>query len=132
MQDHGSPLLRRLLDRHIGALRDTHAKLGDATALVDRDRLVEVMRFLRDDPELRFDMLTDVTCVDYLGETPRFEMVYHLYSVEKNHRLRIKAVGATGEQVGTHLDHDALVLSVRRVQAVTRHGAVSSVASRRV
>jgi NADH-quinone oxidoreductase subunit C len=29
--------------------------------------------------------------VDYLGETPRFEMVYHLYSLAKNHRLRIKA-----------------------------------------
>jgi len=91
MEDHGSPLLRRLLDRLAAAVRDTHAKLGDATALVDKDRLVEVMRFLRDDPELRFDMLTDVTCVDYLGETPRFEMVYHLYSVAKNHRLRIKA-----------------------------------------
>jgi NADH-quinone oxidoreductase subunit C len=91
MQDHGSPLLRRLLDQHAAAVRDTHAKLGDATALVDKDRLVEVMRFLRDDPELRFEMLTDLTCVDYLGETPRFEMVYHLYSVEKNHRLRIKA-----------------------------------------
>jgi NADH-quinone oxidoreductase subunit C len=49
------------------------------------------MRFLRDDPELAFDMLTDLTCVDYLGQEPRFEMVYHLYSVAKNHRLRVKA-----------------------------------------
>ena len=91
MEDHGSAVLRRLLDRHAGAVRDTHARLGDATALVDKEQLVPVMRFLRDDPELRFDMLTDVTCVDYLGETPRFEMVYHLYSVARNHRLRIKA-----------------------------------------
>jgi NADH-quinone oxidoreductase subunit C len=91
MEDHGSPLLRRLLDRHAGAVLATHARLGDATALVDKERLVEVMRFLRDDPELAFEMLTDLTCVDYLGETPRFEMVYHLYSVAKNHRLRIKA-----------------------------------------
>jgi NADH-quinone oxidoreductase subunit C len=91
MDDHGSPLLRRLLDQLPGAVLATHARLGDATASVDKERLVEVMRFLRDDPELRFDMLTDLTCVDYLGETPRFEMVYHLYSVAKNHRLRIKA-----------------------------------------
>jgi NADH-quinone oxidoreductase subunit C len=91
MEDHGSPLLRRLLAHHGDAVRATHARLGDATALVDKDRLVEVMRFLRDDPELAFDMLTDLTCVDWLGETPRFEMVYHLYSVAKNHRLRIKA-----------------------------------------
>ena len=91
MQDHGSPVLRRLLDHHAAAVHETHAKLGDATARIEKDRLVDVMRFLRDDPELRFDMLTDLTCVDYLGETPRFEMVYHLYSVAKNHRLRIKA-----------------------------------------
>ena len=91
MEDHGSPLLRRLLEHHAGAVVSTHARLGDATALIDKDRLVEVMRFLRDTPELAFDMLTDVTCVDYLGETPRFEMVYHLYSVARNHRLRIKA-----------------------------------------
>jgi NADH-quinone oxidoreductase subunit C len=91
MEDHGSPLLRRLLDHFAGAVRATHAQLGDATALIDKDRLVEVMRFLRDDPELAFDMLTDLTCVDYLGEAPRFEMVYHLYSLAKNHRLRIKA-----------------------------------------
>jgi NADH-quinone oxidoreductase subunit C len=91
MDDHGSPLLHRLLVQHVAAVKETHAQHGDATALVDKDRLVEVMRFLKDDPELAFDMLTDVTCVDYLGETPRFEMVYHLYSLAKNHRLRIKA-----------------------------------------
>ncbi len=91
MDDHGSPLLRRLLDAHGGAVEATHARLGDVTATVTKDQLVAVMRFLRDDPELAFDMLTDVTCVDYLGETPRFEMVYHLYSLARNHRLRIKA-----------------------------------------
>jgi NADH-quinone oxidoreductase subunit C len=91
MDDHGSPLLRRLLDHHAAAVIDTHAQLGDATALLQKERLVEVMRFLRDDPALAFDMLMDVTCVDYLGETPRFEMVYHLYSLAKNQRLRIKA-----------------------------------------
>jgi NADH-quinone oxidoreductase subunit C len=90
-EDHGSRVLRRLLGRCGAAVQGTHARLGDATASVDKDRLVEVMRFLRDDAELAFDMLTDLTCVDYLGEQPRFEMVYHLYSVTKNHRLRVKA-----------------------------------------
>ena len=89
--DHGSKVLRRLLERCGPSVLDTHAKLGDATAIVHKDQLASVMRFLRDDPELAFDMLTDLTCVDYLGEDPRFEMVYHLYSVTKNHRLRVKA-----------------------------------------
>jgi NADH-quinone oxidoreductase subunit C len=91
MDDHGSPLLRRLLDVHGEAVEATHARLGDETATVAKEQLGAVMRFLRDDPELAFDMLSDVTCVDYLGETPRFEMVYHLYSLSKNHRLRVKA-----------------------------------------
>jgi NADH-quinone oxidoreductase subunit C len=91
MQDHGSRALRRLLDRVPEAVRGTHAERGDATALVDPERVVDVLRLLRDDPDLAFEMLTDLTCVDYLGEEPRFEMVYHLYSVAKNHRVRIKA-----------------------------------------
>jgi len=90
-EDHGSRVLRRLLDRKGDAVSDTHARLGDATAIVPKERLVEVMRFLRDDPETAFEMLTDVTCVDYLGQEPRFEMVYHLYSLTKNQRLRVKA-----------------------------------------
>jgi NADH-quinone oxidoreductase subunit C len=91
MEDFGSGALRRLIETHASALRGTHANLGDATAVVDAARIVDVMRFLRDDGECQFDMLTDLTAVDYLGEEPRFEVVYHLYSVPKNKRLRVKA-----------------------------------------
>jgi NADH-quinone oxidoreductase subunit C len=90
-EDHGSRVLRRLLDRCGAAVLHTHARLGDATASVRKEQLVDVMRTLRDDPELAFDMLTDLTCVDYLGQEPRFEMVYHLYSLARNQRLRVKA-----------------------------------------
>ncbi len=91
MDDCGSPVLRRLLELLPDAVQETHARLGDATARVDPTQIVEVLRMLRDDPELEFEMLTDLTAVDYLGEVPRFEVVYHLYSVAKNHRVRIKA-----------------------------------------
>ncbi len=91
MDDCGSPVLRRLLELLPDAVQETHARLGDATARVDPARIVEVLRLLRDDPELEFEMLTDLTAVDYLGEVSRFEVVYHLYSVAKNHRVRIKA-----------------------------------------
>ena len=91
MDDHGSPALRRLIEALPDAVLETHAHVGDATACVDPERVVEVARLLRDDSALEFEMLTDVTAVDYLGEEPRFEMVYHFYSVAGNHRLRIKA-----------------------------------------
>ena len=87
----GRPILERLVGQLAGAVVSCHHRLGDDTAVVEAGRLVEVMRFLRDDPPLAFDMLMDLTAVDYLGREPRFEMVYHLYSLEKNHRLRVKA-----------------------------------------
>ncbi len=91
MDDHGSPALRRLIEALPEAVLETHAQHGDATARVDAGSVVEVARLLREDPELQFEMLSDVTCVDYLGEEPRFEVVYHFYSVARNHRVRIKA-----------------------------------------
>jgi len=90
VDDHGSPVLARLLEARPDALLETHARLGDATAVVRADSLVDVMRFLRDTPGLDFEMLTDLTAVDYLGREPRFEVVYHLYSVARNQRLRVK------------------------------------------
>ena len=66
MEDWGSPVLARLIEARPEAIASTHARLGDATAVVERDRIVEVARLLRDDPELDFDMLSDLTAVDYL------------------------------------------------------------------
>ena len=48
------------------------------------------MTWLRDDPELHFDMLTDLTAVDLLPAEPRFAVVYHLYSTQKKHRIRLR------------------------------------------
>jgi len=89
MDDFGSEALRRLIDEFADSVQETHANLGDATAVVDPTRIEAVMRFLRDEAE--FDMLTDLTAVDYLGRTPRFEVVYHLIATGANQRLRIKA-----------------------------------------
>jgi NADH-quinone oxidoreductase subunit C len=90
MEDHGSPALRRLLEDLPDAILETHRQLGDATARVDPARIRDVMRCLRDTADLEFEMLTDLTAVDYLGQEPRFEVVYHLYSVARNERVRIK------------------------------------------
>jgi NADH-quinone oxidoreductase subunit C len=91
MDDFGSAPLRALLGRMGDAVHETHAHRGDATATVDPQRILDVMRFLRDDNTTRFDMLTDLTAADYPTRDPRFEVVYHLYSIHHNHRLRIKA-----------------------------------------
>jgi len=71
----------------------THQKAGDETIIVrGGDGILALTRALRDDPHFAFNYLIDLTAVDYLtmGVQPRFAVVYHLFSLEKNHRLRIK------------------------------------------
>lgn len=91
MERQASPVLDLLIEQYAKDIVDTHARFGDATVIVKAEGLLEVMEALRDGRGFEFDMLTDLTAVDYLGQTPRFEMVYHLYSVVRNHRLRVKA-----------------------------------------
>jgi NADH-quinone oxidoreductase subunit C len=69
---------------------------GQAVVLVPRERALDALRALRDDTALAFDVLTDLTVVDYLGRAPRFEVVYQLNSLEHHHRLRVK-VGVPGD-----------------------------------
>jgi len=63
---------------------------GDVTVTVTRESVVDVCRFLRD--SLRYNLLTDVTAVDYLGkQSTRFVAVYNLYSIPNKDRIFIKA-----------------------------------------
>ena len=89
-EEKKSAVLEMLVGKFGDDIVSTHSDFGDDTALVRRERIVEICTFLRDDPGLRFDFAMDLTGVDYLGEEPRFEVVYHLYSLEKKHRVRIK------------------------------------------
>ena len=89
-EEKKSAVLETLVGKFGDDIVSTHSDFGDDTALVRRERIVEICTFLRDDPGLRFDFAMDLTGVDYLGEEPRFEVVYHLYSLEKKHRVRIK------------------------------------------
>ena len=106
----GEEILQRLRDRFAGAVVETHDYRGDHTAVVDRAALLDVLRWCRDEAELRFDVLMDLTAVDYLKypgreDGPRFEVVYHLFSVGANHRLRVKVrVDEDDAQVPTAVD----------------------------
>jgi NADH-quinone oxidoreductase subunit C len=79
-----------------GTFRSTTSAFDEVTVVVDVDRYLEVMRTLRDRPELRFDMLIDLCGVDYSSygggawEGPRFAVVCHLLSLSNNWRLRVR------------------------------------------
>ncbi len=63
---------------------------GDLSVFVRPERIVDVARFLRDDPELCYNFLENLCGVDYLGREPRFEVVYHLLSFANRHRICLK------------------------------------------
>lgn len=82
----------QLLQEQFGeAILGSHQHRGDETVVVDRDRILEICRFLQDDPRCKYEIMMDLTAVDYLGKQPRFEVVYHLRSLKNDQRLRVKA-----------------------------------------
>jgi NADH-quinone oxidoreductase subunit C len=67
---------------------------GELTLYVERDRIVEVCRTLRDDPSLRFELLSSVSGVDYLDAVPdqpkRLHVAYHVTSMTFRRRIRLE------------------------------------------
>jgi NADH-quinone oxidoreductase subunit C len=61
---------------------------GDDCAFVQKQSIPEVCRFLKQ--ERGFDMAPYITAVDYLGQEPRFEVVYNLYATGTNERIRLR------------------------------------------
>jgi NADH-quinone oxidoreductase subunit C/D len=74
------------------AVQDVSEFRGDMTVTLRREVLLDTARFLRDDVDLQFDLLVDLTSVDRrdLGIEPRFVNIYELYSIPKNHGVRLK------------------------------------------
>ena len=64
--------------------------LGDLSITVNKEKLFELAKFLKENPELEFVMCKDVTAVDWATRKKRFSTVYHIYSFKLNFTLRIK------------------------------------------
>lgn len=73
-----------------GAVTEVAMAFGELTLRVARDRIVEVVTFLRDDEKCRFITIVDVCGVDYPERAERLEVVYHLLSPTRNDRIRLK------------------------------------------
>ena len=109
-------LIDLLQETHSDAVASTHTETGDEVVTVPRERLVEVCRFLKDDPRADLKLLAQIACVDLLTYRteatgggalasievpaydlahkqpvePRFRVAYNLGSVTKKHRLRLR------------------------------------------
>jgi NADH-quinone oxidoreductase subunit C len=87
-----------LVARFPGAVHDAYTGVGgDAAAFVEKGSIVEVAKYLK--VELKFDLAPYITAVDYLGQEPRFEVVYNLYSTTLNARVRLRVKVAESDPV---------------------------------
>lgn len=82
-----------LAERLESRFDDVVLAYGEVTVITAREKIVEQLESLKADADLRFDFLADVSGTDWPDRDPRFWVAYHLYSMEKKHRLRVK-VGA--------------------------------------
>jgi NADH-quinone oxidoreductase subunit C len=72
-----------------GEIIETGSQHGNEWARIRRDDWARVAAFLRNDAVTAMEMMIDLTAVDRFGNEPRFDVVMHLYSVSKKHRVRL-------------------------------------------
>jgi len=93
----GNKLVQKLKANFDGAVLEAVEFIGQVSIRVAPDRIVEVCRFLRDDADARFNYLSDLTCAHYPMQAAQpLEIVYNLYSISRNERVRLKASIAEG------------------------------------
>jgi NADH-quinone oxidoreductase subunit C len=84
-------------ERFPSAVEAVNEERGELTVVVNRLQNREILKYLRDYFESPFNFLMDLCGVDYLGQSPRFEIVYHLFSLSKKSRIRIKCKVTEGD-----------------------------------
>jgi NADH-quinone oxidoreductase subunit C len=94
------------LQDHIAAqlgdkLASAQVVYNELTITVPCNQIVATLKFLRDDPMCRFTQLMDIGGVDYPERRKRFDVVYHLLSMENNLRVRVKVAVAEGDTAPT-------------------------------
>ena len=93
-------LAKKLKAQFDGVVTEASEFIGQVSVRIQPDSIVAVCEFLRDDAEARFNYLSDLTCVHYpMRADAPLEIVYNLYSIPHNERLRLKVSLAEGSQV---------------------------------
>src|SRR5258708_8015184 len=85
------PALGRLVGWNASVVQAVKFDRDELTIWIRKESIREVCAILRDSPDCPFNYLCDVTCVDWYPSEPRFEVVYHLLSIAKKERVRLKA-----------------------------------------
>jgi NADH-quinone oxidoreductase subunit C len=84
------PAVARLLAWNSTGVQGAKYDREEMTIYIEQGSIREACAVLRDDSDCAFNFLSDITCVDWLPSEPRFEVVYHLLSIPKKERVRLK------------------------------------------
>ena len=84
-------IAKDLNDAAEGAVLGTYHEHGQACLIANPDRILDVLRWLRDTPAQEYRLLSSVHGVDYLPAEPRFGVVYELVNMPRTERLRVRA-----------------------------------------
>ena len=87
-----------------GAALEHVVAFNQLTVVVEAARIVDVAKFLRDDPNCRFVNITDITAVDYPAREKRFDVIYNFLSPTLNTRIRLKVHADETTQVPSIID----------------------------
>jgi NADH-quinone oxidoreductase subunit C len=85
-----NPIVERLRSWDPAAIADVIEWLGELTMVVPREQLRHVCTYLRDEPGLEFNFLSDVSAQDRFPLEPRFDVNYHLLSISNRQALRLR------------------------------------------
>ncbi|MCI0568455.1 MAG: NADH-quinone oxidoreductase subunit C [Acidobacteria bacterium] len=90
--------VEKVRERFGEALKEVVYFRGEDTLVVAPEKILEICQFLKDDPEMGFDLLVDVTGIHFLEREYSYEVVYHLLSLARRRRLRLRVrLGEAGE-----------------------------------
>ena len=84
------PAIRRIAAWNPQAIESVKFDRGEMSIVLAREAIRESCAILREDAACPFNFLSDVTCVDWHPTEPRFEVIYHLLSIPKKERVRLK------------------------------------------
>ncbi len=85
------------MDKHSASVTGAKFDRNELTIWVDRIALRDACLTLKNDPQLQYNALADITCVDWYPREPRFEVVYQLFSIPNKKYLRLKVQALQGD-----------------------------------
>jgi len=91
--------VKKLKEKFPNSILEVKTFRNEVTVSIPKKDILEICRFLHSDPDLQYHLLTDLCGLDHFSRTPRFEVVYHLCSIKRNQRLRLKTRVGESESI---------------------------------